>query len=334
MALDVGPQLLQELQALFPHLLAVRNVRQPEHRLDLARHGKASVDPNGIWLLEKPGDEVLNLLIELGLSLVAHELGEDSRNHVGGHGDDSDGSSLVAGIVGLVVVAAPAGDPLGGVISYPLISLALLDPDEVIVTGYALHDVCSDVLARPRRHVVDHSRAQVHRSQEMLLHPSLRSLPVVRIDLQGGVHPHVEPLLGRVECLSRAVTPRVAYHLDLSSIRVHRVRDQHDVLVPRHQLTLSRRSTDYHALHSVLYLILQELVVAHQVELPVWKVRRLERGDEASRFELLHGGLGVESGSRRNTAADPRRARAAGPLDWEGRPREALAASPRAMHPS
>ena len=163
-----------------------------------------------------------------------------------------------------------------------------LDSDEVVVLSHLQHDVCRDVLAGSRRDVVNHCGAHIHRPSEVLLHAPHGGLAVVRVDLERGVHADVEPLLRGVERLPCAVASGVADDLDVSAKSVHGVRDEHDVLVPRHELALSRRPADDHALHAVLYLVLEQRVVARQVELSALEVGGLERANKPRFSQVLH----------------------------------------------
>eukprot|EP00212_Chloropicon_laureae_P007648 CAMPEP_0197494824 /NCGR_PEP_ID=MMETSP1311-20131121/32534_1 /TAXON_ID=464262 /ORGANISM="Genus nov. species nov., Strain RCC856" /LENGTH=340 /DNA_ID=CAMNT_0043040267 /DNA_START=74 /DNA_END=1097 /DNA_ORIENTATION=+ len=285
---DVLPKLLEQLEPLLLHFLVVGRVGQPEDGLHLAGHAQAGVDPDRVWLGKEPGHELLHFGVQLWLCLRAHELGVDARDDVGGDGDDADGAGVVSCVVGLVVVAAPAADSLCRVVGDTLVAHALLHTDEVPVLGQGLHDLRPDVLTRPGRHIVNHRRAHVHHFLKVHPQPVLGSLAIVRVNLERGVHANVESLLGRVHRLARGVTAGVADDLDVAPEGVHRVRDEHDVLVPRHELPLARRAADDDALNAVLDLLLQEGVVRREVEAPVLEVRGLEGRDQTRLLEVLH----------------------------------------------
>eukprot|EP00976_Prorocentrum_cordatum_P046809 945866-Prorocentrum_minimum.AAC.10 len=64
-------------------------------------------------------------------------------------------------------------------------------------------------------------------------------LAVVGVDLQGGVHADREPLLRGVHRLLGGVGPCVADDVQMVAVGVCSVRDEHDVLVPSHQMALA-----------------------------------------------------------------------------------------------
>jgi hypothetical protein len=59
------------------------------------------------------------------------------------------------------------------------------------------------------------------------------------------------------------------------------VRDEHDVLVPAHQVSLPRRAAHNQALNARRDLLLNQAVIAEQVNAPVGKVGRLNGRDQA-----------------------------------------------------
>lgn len=77
---------------------------------------------------------------------------------------------------------------------------------------------------------------------------SLGGLAVVGVDLQSRRHTDREALLCSMYSLPRRVTPGVANDLHRTSEQVHGVRNQHDVFVPTHQLTLSGGPSNYQSL--------------------------------------------------------------------------------------
>lgn len=121
--------------------------------------------------------------------------------------------------------------------------------------------------------------------------PRSARLPVVRVDLQRAVHPDGKALLRRVQRLARRVGPRVPddqqalLALLLAALapseRVDRVRDQHHVLVPAHQLALARRAADHQAVDAGRELRGDERVVAVEVDAAVGEVGGLDGGDQA-----------------------------------------------------
>ncbi len=76
----------------------------------------------------------------------------------------------------------------------------------------------------------------------MVFHPFYRCFPVVGVDLQCGIHPHRKPLLRRMQRFSRRITASVTDHRHSLPEGVDGVRDQHNVLIPAHQLSLSSRT--------------------------------------------------------------------------------------------
>ena len=119
-------------------------------------------------------------------------------------------------------------------------------------------------------------------------------LPVVRVDLQRAVHSHSKALLRRVQRLARRVGPSVAddqqalLALPVSPLapseRVDRVRDQHHVLVPAHQLALARRAADHQPVDAGRELRGDERVIRVEVDAAVGEVGGLDGGDEAVLF--------------------------------------------------
>ena len=80
--------------------------------------------------------------------------------------------------------------------------------------------------------------------------------------------------------LSCAVASCIAYDFELVPKAVNRVRNEHDVLVPVHQMAFSRCTTDNDSFYSVLNLDVDERVVRQQVKPPIRKVWSLDSRDE------------------------------------------------------
>ena len=59
---------------------------------------------------------------------------------------------------------------------------------------------------------------------------------IVRIDLQRGMHPHCKALLSGVEGLLGGVASSVANDENVVTEQIYSVADEHDVLVPVHEL--------------------------------------------------------------------------------------------------
>ena len=277
-------QSAQQLGTLLSLWLRHGHVGQPEHGLDEATHGQGSVEGDGVGLAEQPAHESLGAGIELWVP-AGHETAHETRDEVGGDADDSQCARIVAGAVCLVVVPAPRQDALAEMGSDAGVARALLHAQEARVPADAGYHLLADVLPGAAGHVVDDGRALVQEDPQVRDEPRLRGLAVVRVDLQRGVHAHRETLFRGVQGLPRAVAARVAHHRELATERVHGVRDEHDVLVPAHELPFPSRAPHDDALHAVADLLLQDAVVRGQVELAVGKVGRLHCCQET---ELLH----------------------------------------------
>ncbi len=102
--------------------------------------------------------------------------------------------------------------------------------------------------------------------------------PTAHVDLQRGVHPDGKTLLRRMQRLARAVAARVADDLDPIPKGVDRVRDEHDVLVPRHQVAGAGGAADDDAADAMLHLVVEEGVVRLEVKLAVGQVGGLDLG--------------------------------------------------------
>ena len=59
---------------------------------------------------------------------------------------------------------------------------------------------------------------------------------IVRVDLQRGVHSHCKALFSGMKGLLGGVTSSVANDQDMVAEQIHSVADEHDVLVPVHEL--------------------------------------------------------------------------------------------------
>ena len=88
-----------------------------------------------------------------------------------------------------------------------------------------------------------------------------RCFAVVRVDVEGGVHPDGEPLLGGVDGFSGGVASGVADDFDACAEAVDGVAYEHDVLVPAHELAFAGRADDDDAFRAVLDLDVDEVVV-------------------------------------------------------------------------
>ena len=85
---------------------------------------------------------------------------------------------------------------------------------------------------------------------------------VVRIDLQRGMHPHCKALLSGVEGLLGGVTSSVANDKNVVAEQIHSVADEHDVLVPVHEL------------HKVIAILFRIKFAAYRRAQPSHKARR------------------------------------------------------------
>lgn len=91
-----------------------------------------------------------------------------------------------------------------------------------------------------------------------------------------------------MDSLAGGVGAGVADDLELIAVQLGGVGDEHDVLVPRHELALPGGAPHDQTLHAALDLLLHERVVRREVHLAVWQVRGLDGGDEARALDLVH----------------------------------------------
>ena len=101
--------------------------------------------------------------------------------------------------------------------------------------------------------------------------------------------------------LAGGVGAGVADDDELIAVQLGGVRDEHDVLVPAHELPLAGGPAHDETADASLDLLLHERVVRGEVHLAVGKVRGLESGDEARLLDLIHargGGLHRAVGPR------------------------------------
>ena len=173
--------------------LVQRDVWQPEHWPDQATHSERCVDSNGVGLTEHPGHQVLQTLVQLVIPLL-HHVAEQAWHDIAGDGDHALPAKVVPPIMGLVVVAAPACDPLVCIALYALVACALLHAHEVLMALQPLNNVVWDVLACSAGDVVDDSGSLVKYSTEVCHQAIQRGFAIVGVDLQRGVHPHCKAL--------------------------------------------------------------------------------------------------------------------------------------------
>lgn len=77
-------------------------------------------------------------------------------------------------------------------------------------------------------------------------------------------------------------------HLQAIPKAVHRMRNEHDVLVPGHQLALPCGAPHNEPLHPMLQLHVHKVVVRLQIKAAVRQVGGLDGGDQAELLDLLN----------------------------------------------
>mmetsp|Transcript_3146 Transcript_3146/g.9307 ORF Transcript_3146/g.9307 Transcript_3146/m.9307 type:complete len:343 (+) Transcript_3146:48-1076(+) len=276
-----GPE---QPSAVLPLLLAQRHVRQPEYGVAQPTHGHGRVDGDGIGLHKQPIDQLLQLFVRRVVPCL-HQRRKDARNQIGRDAHDAQCPVVVHTAVRLVVVSAPHRDAVLHVPIDPVVPGAFLDAQKAGMRVDLVDNLLGNVLARPARHVVNHRRSLLEHRFEVLPEPGCGCLAVVGVDVERGVHPHPKALLRGVDCLPGRIRPCVPDDLDPASKLVHGVCNEHNMLVPGHQMPLPRGATDDDTLDPVGNLVGDVLVVGVQVKLPVGKIRRLQSGDCLERFE-------------------------------------------------
>ena len=87
-----------------PLLFLQRHIGQTKYWLAQATHGHGGVDGDGVRLHEQVAGYVAQLLPQLRLGLRRHELAEQTRNDVGGYGDNSMTLVAMPRIMALIIV--------------------------------------------------------------------------------------------------------------------------------------------------------------------------------------------------------------------------------------
>jgi hypothetical protein len=119
------------------------------------------------------------------------------------------------------------------------------------------------------------------------------------------VHADGKALLRRVQRFARAVAAGVADDHQPVAKAVDRVRNQHDVLVPRHELPFARGAANNDAPHAVFDLVIQQAIVGLQIELAVGQVGRLDGRDERRGLDVLALLVNPRGGRGREQGGDP-----------------------------
>jgi hypothetical protein len=184
-----------------------------------------------------------------------------------------------------------------------LVAGAFFHSDEVGMLGDLLDHRWWDILSRATWNIVDNRRTKIETTSEMLEEASSRSFTVVGVDLQRCVHSHGESLFGRMNCFGRIIAASITDDFDLIAEFVSAMSNQHDVLVPAHQVALSRSSTDDQTFNSVLDLRFDKDIESLEIELPVRKIRSLD-GSNQRGFAQIHAR--VLSSGRRSTVSSQR----------------------------
>ncbi|GER27166.1 phosphotyrosine protein phosphatases superfamily protein, partial [Striga asiatica] len=244
------PELLDNPYKLHPLLHRTRHIRQPENGPHDPKLGQGRVQPNRVRLLEQPLHKRQNPLVQLPIPPPEHHLSHQPRHQIARDGNYASTPVIPPRVVTLVIVPTPHDEPVTHVLVDPRVSHTLLHAREIRASGQGPNDARRDILT---------------------LGPMWRTLSKWRVkpSREGGVHADGKALLGCMDGLAGRVASGVADDFDRGAEAVDRVADEHDVLVPRHELTLAGGPANDDAFGSALDLHVDERVVRLQVEAAV-----------------------------------------------------------------